>query len=525
MLSVPSLIPVDSIPATASGRVDQPSPAPARIGEGCRFLCWAVLYGVVVMTVVRPADDWDLWWHLRTGAWIAEHGSVPQTDPFSQFGNGRPWLAYSWLFEVLLHALHQAIGLFGIVLYRTAMAVAVTAAFHRLIHKRVSNFFAAVSLFSAAILVCLPLLTERPWLFTVLFTTLTLDVVLDLRAGRATRLAWGLPLVFALWANLHIQFVYGLCLLGLACVAPVIERVRGCTENGAAATLLGSRAWWNLVGLSAMCALATLLNPYHARLYGVVLEYGSQTGAFGLVQELSAPDFRDLCSWLALTVALAAAFALGRQTRLSAFDVLLLAGTAYLAFRARRDVWFLALASVVILGRYCAVAISTTDRFTWTSPRLALLIGVILAVAPLAGVVRRVTREHMEEVIAARFPATAAAAVERAGCSGPLYNSFDWGGYLIWRLPQLPVAIDGRTNLHGDERLQRSFDTWRGAKGWNDDPELSAAGVVIAETSGPLTSLLRRDHRFNVLHEDELAAVFVRRPDTPNSDEPPACSR
>jgi hypothetical protein len=478
-----------------------------------------------VFTVVRPADDWDLWWHLRTGEWIAEHGGVPQTDPFSQFGGGRPWLAYSWLFEVLMYHLYRGIGLYGIVLYRALMAVAVAAAFHRLIHKRVSSFFAAVALTGAAILVCLPLLTERPWLFTVLFTTLTLDVVLDLRADRATWFAWFLPLIFALWANLHIQFVYGLCILGLACVAPLIDRLRGCANSFATATVLGTRAWRSLVGLTVACGLATLLNPYHIRLYGVVLEYATQTCAFSLVQELSAPEFRDVCSWLGLALALAAAFALGRQRTLSAFDVLLLAGSAYLAFRARRDVWFLALASIIILGRYCDVTISTVDRFTWTPSRIALLAGIVFAFALTTGAVRHVTREHMAEVVAARFPAAAAEAIEKADCAGPLYNSFDWGGYLIWRLSQLPVAIDGRTNLHGDQRLQRSFDTWRGAKGWHEDPELSAAGVVIADSSGPLASLLRQDRRFRVLHEDELAIVFVRSSAVAGSDVPPASSR
>ncbi len=29
----------------------------------------------------------------------------------------------------------------------------------------------------------------------------------------------------------------------------------------------------------------------------------------------------------------------------------------------------------------------------------------------------------------------------------PLFNPCGWGGYLIWRLPNMPVSIDGRPNL------------------------------------------------------------------------------
>src|SRR5262249_9592586 len=147
--------------------------------------------------------------------------------------------------------------------------------------------------------------------------------------------------------------------------------------------------------------------------------------------------------------------------------------------------------------------------------RRLLLTATLVAVVLLAGLTRRLTPQHMEEVITARFPANAAATIERAGCAGPLYNCFDWGGYLIWRLPQLPVAIDGRTNLPGDERLQRSFDTWRGVKGWNQDPELTAARLVVADSPGPLASLLRLDPRFQIVHEDEVAVVFVRSSSAP----------
>src|SRR5262249_57141732 len=103
--------------------------------------------------------------------------------------------------------------------------------------------------------------SERPWLLTILFTPLTLDVILDLRAGRLSRLAWVLPAVYVLWANSHIQFVYGLLLLALACAAPVLDRLLG------RAGPVDTPGWRRLALLTGLCALATLVNPYHLRLY------------------------------------------------------------------------------------------------------------------------------------------------------------------------------------------------------------------------------------------------------------------
>jgi hypothetical protein len=87
----------------------------------------------------------------------------------------------------------------------------------------------------------------------------------------------------------------------------------------------------------------------------------------------------------------------------------------------------------------------------------------------------------------------------------------NWGGYLIWKLPSRLVTIDGRTNLHGEERLGRSLATWAGSRGWDDDPDLGAAKFVLVEVTSPLASLLRRDCRYVVLHEDGQALVCVRK--------------
>jgi hypothetical protein len=93
--------------------------------------------------------------------------------------------------------------------------------------------------------------------------------------------------------------------------------------------------------------------------------------------------------------------------------------------------------------------------------------------------------------------------------SGPLYNHFNWGGFLIWHLPQLPVSLDGRTNVHGDERIERSLNTWGGHKSWEDDPELANAKLVIAALDMPLSSLLKLDTRFELVYEDAIATVYV----------------
>ncbi len=63
-----------------------------------RLLILIGLYAIPAIALMSPIIDADIWWHLRTGQWIIEHGAIPTTDPFSSYGMGKPWTAYSWLF-------------------------------------------------------------------------------------------------------------------------------------------------------------------------------------------------------------------------------------------------------------------------------------------------------------------------------------------------------------------------------------------------------------------------------------------
>jgi hypothetical protein len=495
------------------------------------------LYALPILIALRPVGepiyDPDVWWHLRVGQWVSEHHTVPDHDPCAA-GN-KPWVAYSWLYEVLLWGLYQPLGLAGIILYRTLFALATVAVFHVLVQRFRPATIVAYGLTGAAAVALSVLFSERPWLFTIPLTALTVLAALDLRQRRRTWIVWLLPLAFVLWANTHIQFIYGLFVLGLSAAAAVIDRiVRRFPASSPEAN------WRGPVLLFIACALATLINPYHVRLYGVVIEYATQPGPFRWVNELQALDFRGISDWVVLGLGAAAAFALGRHSAitpetpvsptrhrggrhpLDTFEALLLIAAALFTFRARRDLWFLTLASLVVLARSAAASGAGERRLGWRGIGLA---SVLLALLALGTWWLRDLREpRLQQTVAAVFPVQAADAVRQGGHEGLLFNDFNWGGYLIWSLPHLPVALDGRTNLHGDERIVRIGQVWAGASGWQDDPDLAAAGVVVANIQTPLASLLLTDQRFVKVHEDDLARVFVRKARTksPSSGEPVA---
>src|SRR6476620_6925611 len=109
-----------------------PSGADTPVSPFVSLILLTCVFLIPVLVAVRPVKDWDIWWHLRVGQWIVDHHHVTTHDPFSTYGADRPWLAYSWLFEVLIWRLYEWLGLAGIIVYRVLMALAVVVAFHRI---------------------------------------------------------------------------------------------------------------------------------------------------------------------------------------------------------------------------------------------------------------------------------------------------------------------------------------------------------------------------------------------------------
>jgi hypothetical protein len=162
--------------------------------------------------------------------------------------------------------------------------------------------------------------------------------------------------------------------------------------------------------------------------------------------------------------------------------------------------------AIIATGR---ASVEATQRFVLAKRQGLLVSGALVIILMVVGCRQNITERHLAAVLSERYPVAAAAVVEARGYPGPLYNHFNWGGYLIWRLPHLAVAMDGRTNVYGDARIRRAVATWTGKPGWDTDAELAAARVVIANVDWPLAALLRLDTRFQLAYEDAVAAVFV----------------
>ena len=449
--------------------------------------------------------DPDIWWHLAAGRWTLEHHAVPRTDPFSLYGMGKPWIDYSWLFDVLMQRSYQAFGYVGIVLYEVIIRLALAVLLFHLVRSLLPHFWRAAALTGLSIYAMTSIIGPRPGMLTILFGIIELEILLTARRTGNTGRLWLLPPILVIWANWHIQFVYGLLILGVfACdtVSATIPRFGFMDKSRLPIKQL------SIVLLAS--SLATFVNPYGPRIYTTVIEYLHEPNSFRLVTELKAMSFREPQDFVAMFLLMGAAMAIGWRRDNSPLWPVLLSIAAILALRSAKEVWFLSVVSASAIADKWRLPLAYAHRpLPW---RERLLVGIsVLAVLTVGYRHYDVSNSWLEIQVDGNFPEVAVRFIEQNHLSGPLFNHFNDGGYLIWRLPALPVSMDGRTNVQGDGRIAHHYAVWNGKPEWATDPELLHANIVLARREAPLTSLLRMDSRFKIVFEDVQAVVFQRK--------------
>jgi len=288
-----------------------------------RSILLVLLYAAPLLMGAQPSlvQDGDIWWHLRAGESILRNHSVPRVDFLSSYTMGKPWVDYSWLFDAGSALLYRAWGLRGIFGATVALMVVIAIVLHLLISRYERNFGRSVLITLLALAAISPLYTPRPWLITILFFIIEMDFLL--RARETGKWIWIVSLIpmFVLWANVHIQFVYGLFLAGLFVLESFfawVSESRGIAPQtrlslGMAVTALG--CW----------STATLANPYGAKVYSVVLEYANQKAPLRYIEEMQPPRFRTIAEYSMVLLAFSAVFVLGKQRKSLVTVIVLLA--------------------------------------------------------------------------------------------------------------------------------------------------------------------------------------------------------
>jgi len=506
------------------------------------LIALALLYAL--LAGLKTVADYDLGWQLASGRYIVTHHSIPSVDVLSHTARGHEWI-YPPFSGVILYAVAR-LGGWAALSWLNALACLAAVALLVLRGGRLTALLAILAVPAIAFR------TEpRSEMFTTVLFAAFFGVLWRHYRGERTRL-WLLPVLMALWVNLHTGFAAGLTLLAGYVLLELLE-MPFVTGRAAAFSRLRQAAPW-----CALAGLATLVNPWGYRIYETLLRqaqagelHGAFIGEWSSVRLNSAAleqllDLRSSASgdWWLLLVALAAfAVAIFRR-RLG--PAVLLAGGAYLSMAHIRFQALFALLVVIIAGSLPGRSAGTKNTEPaaaagaapgWMQALRALaarreIPHALLAAATLLAGIRSYDlvsdRHYIVQGQLSLFgagpswwyPERAAEFLLREKIPGNIFNDFDLGGYLAWRIgPEYPDYVDSRylpfgldILLHKNHLVASPPDS----PDWTAEADARHINLAIFSLSrygqlenAPLLAFCS-SRNWKPIYLDESSAIFLR---------------
>lgn len=478
---------------------------------------FALLAGSIFLLAIKPIEAFDTFWQLQSGKYIWETGSFLYSDTFS-LAKDSFRLEHCWVHDLILYMLY-AIGGFDLVSLLKPTLIALSAIILYLWNIRRGGEPAFIL---SIIIICVVGSEQswlvRPQLWTVILALLQICI---LHEGREKGLrAWILlvPLMF-FWANLHAGCIFGIVLTGLFISAELLRVYQKKT------TL---RAINPLFFAGILSFLAAFINPYGYRIpLSLLLEQLTQhdtlTGNAPLSwmgnMEVLPPSFGQVPLFY-IIMALWAFLIILRWKKLDPAEGIFFFAFTYMGFSQIRHTTLV----VVLAGLYIPMAFqdiakpyiskmkkgfAITNALYFTSfSLLAIYIGFSAAWGQMGiGLKENFYPEKASGfILENRLPKT-------------MYNSFDWGGYLMWQLyPEYLVFTDGRGG--SIERLEMSIRLDNGMYNLDAVMDKYNINTVITntcfyDTGGPLKSIdqLVNNNEWALIYKDEVAVIFIRKKD------------
>ncbi|MEO8468303.1 MAG: hypothetical protein ABI573_01400 [Chloroflexota bacterium] len=508
---------------------------PARFTE-VSSLAVAVVGLIAFAYLTVPAVDSDYGWHIANGRHLVDRQLFAGVDTYSWTARGAVWIAHEWLTEGVMAFLHDSLGptansLLAGVLGSAAILLTVAR-----LRFRGFGVWIAIGGGILALLDAGTIVSVRPLVFEVFAVALLLWLIDRWRSGalRTGPFVAAVLLEFLVWANAHGSFVLGLGIIGAAWVSLVVERHPRARSLG-------------LVGLGA--GLATLANPFGVRLYAYVLS--AVTGSrLGLIAEWAPPDLAS-SMWWAFVVALVLAGiatsvrvsalpplaamigapgAIGRPRRrmpdIRLDDLLIAAVMAVAGVQHGYHAGLFGIAAAPLVAAGVVVLVGRGPRFsgrkidpdgpglTPTARRrtnLGLLAIITFLTATL--VWARVGPTNTDAAIRAEYPVGALPALDSLAAASAggfcLFNSYGWGGWLEMVRPEIPVFIDGRSEVYGDEQIERYVRISGVGAGWAEAFDVTGANAALISSTGELAGALRTSRGWTSLYEDDVSVLLV----------------
>lgn len=469
----------------------------------------AILFALLFALAARVPTDTDTWWHLRSGETMLRQGFI-YTDLFSHTVNGNPWTNHSWGAQLVMLAFWNLAGNLGLTIYMAGLA---TGGMYLLFRASAGSVYLRAFALVLGAATAAVFWSPRPQMLSFFLSTVLIYLLFTYKRTGRDHL-WWIPVLMGVWGNLHAGFSIGFILLGGMIAGEILNNIlRPQGEH-----VVPWAGVQRLILVSLLAIPALLVNPYGLEMLKIPFQTVSIGALQNFIQEWNSPNFHERQTWpfIALLLAILGA-AGGSSKRLDWTDFILVSGTAFMALLAGRNIAVFAVVATPILTYYLYPLLAERGwdvrPMRRVSPVMAW-VNVGLLVLVLLGSAAKVLLVLSDKVVndaqAMFLPVGAADYLLEHQPEGPMFNSYNWGGYLMFRVPEQPVFVDGRTDLYGDEFLTRYLKTATGGDGWAEEMDRYDIQLVVVEKGSGLAARLAASAAWTLAYEDELAVVYTR---------------
>lgn len=463
------------------------------------YIVPAVLFPLLFLLTISRMIDTDIWFHMKAGQLILETGSFIYNEIFSYPAAGREWLYHEWLFGVLSYKVYALFGVNGLILGKAAILTLAFAIVYRDMRLRGVNPYLASFILTIAVLAARFRFTERPHIFKFLFVVAFI-YILDLYRLKGKNRLWILPITQLIWTNTHGSFILGPVIISIYLLSEVLSGKK--------------REIKFLTSILLFSSITTLINPYGLKL--VIFSLGFEEKAvLAAITEWAPTQLKDLYGAFGLLLVTGIASFIFKYRRLDVTDLLLFGLFVYLSVKAIRFTALFSVATAPIVAGNLQ-QLSSIATLTSTSSRKWIM-GIFLLLLVILLSIHEIKRNPILVFGLGQgegFPRKAIKFIKQHPIKGNIYNSYVFGGYLIWGLyPEGKVFVDGRAELY-DNEFQKAFISGISLNKWFEAiNRLDITYAVIAYTAeglDPIGRQIATDPNWVLIYWDNASRVYVR---------------
>lgn len=394
----------------------------------------------------------------------------------------------------------------GLLAFKMFIGVCIVWLLSNFYFSKYQNFFIYVLFFIIFTAMLTIRFATRPQLFSLLFSTILIVFIYKYFDGNKKWLK-AVPIIFALWTNLHGGVLAGLGVLG---IVVFVESVISIFQRKS----IDKTLWFILV--ISFCAL--FVNPYGYKLLLFFLNTALKPRDISEWKSLSLFNTKLIYFKAILCLVLVSFFSI-RQKRFWEIVVVLI--SMFFAFKHVRHIAIACIFSAPFILFNLSDYSRRFKNFHLAKVVLEKREGIITTIFFMLAILQSCVvfnkywkAEFKITVNPITFPVYATQFMEKNQIDGNLLTPFDWGEYFIWKRPKSKVSIDGRFWTVYPNKIFIHFLVFEeGMPGWENV-------LPLYPTTDVIISSRKNDKLFQVegwalIFKGLISDVYIRKTDPP----------